>query len=427
MQGTSTFKKWLKIIALGYTGGIMYTLMYIRYTFYDQMMGAMGVTNTQLALLTSISGIAAIIVNIPGGYFADKFDAKKCLMESIIAMTVCAFLFAAFCDNYAVCKVIWFIMPISIMAYWPSLIKYINSMGGEGNEGASFGNYYLINGLSGALGNVVALAIYNKSGSLSAGMYGLAVMYLIAVVVCFFALDDEKKLAERGIYLKGDEPIKVKYIWPVIKWPGFWILSLFIMCDYALYSNLSYFAPYLTNVMGIPENTSSALAIVRQYGIAFIAPLGGILADKVFKSTAKAFMVNMVITAALIAIVFFFSPDSNPVLVAIYSIVPSFVVYLVYSIQYSIIRHLHFSPVVVGTAIGIGGLAGNLGNVIFPAYFGSLLDKFGNDGYRYVFISLIALAGVVFLIAFWASRLDKDVLSGKKAFKLHGDEIPATE
>ena len=418
MQGQTTFRKWASVVSLGYMGGLMFTLMYIRYVFYDQMMDAMSINNAQLGMLTTISGLVSIVANIPGGYFSDRFDAKHTIVFSIGAMTVITFIYAAFINSYPMALALWAIMPAAIFAYWPSLIKYINNMGSEEQAGSSFGKYYLFNGIAGALGNAIPLAVMAKTGNFRLAIISLGIMTAIAVILVQLFLDDEKALASRGINLKGDEPIRVKYIASVLKWPGFWMLSFAIFVDYSLYSNLSYFNPYLIDVLGIEPTASSAIAIVRTYGSMLVAPIGGFMADKVFKGTGKWFMGNMVVTFLVIACVFTFGPDSNKLLVTIYSLLPSLIVYMMYTVQYSIIRELHFSPVVIGTAIGIGGIVGDLGNVIWPSLFGSFLDNYGNDGYTRIFICLLGFCVVIFLLGFSIWRWDVACKAGKHEFKL---------
>lgn len=106
----------------------------------------------------------------------------------------------------------------------------------------------MFNGLAGALGNAIPLLVMARTGSFRLAIIALGFMTLLAVVLVQLFLDDEKVLAKRGIHLKGDEPIRLKYIGSVLKWPGFWLLALTIFVDYSIYSNLSYFNPYLIDV-----------------------------------------------------------------------------------------------------------------------------------------------------------------------------------
>ena len=149
-----------------------------------------------------------------------------------------------------------------------------------------------------------------------------------------------------------------------------------------------------------------------------LAPIGGIMADKVFKSTSKWYIVAFSIIGVLFALVFLFGPESNKTIVLIYSVLPSLVVMPLYSVTYSILRELHIPPMVAGTAIGLGSISGTLVDGVVPLVFGSLIDKFENAGYTYIFILLIldCVAGI--LNALWARSHDRKCRSGKRTMDL---------
>ena len=407
-----TFMKFLRLFTLGYVGGTIYCLMYIRYVFYDQMLELMGCTNVQLGLLNTVSSSVMLALFLVGPYLADKLDAKRVITFAIGGITVLTFIFAMFVSHYNIALIIWGLQPIVMMPYWACLIKYINNLGGEGESGSSFGTYYLINGLSGALGNAIPLAV-SRSFGFQGAMVALGIMTLFGTILAVLFLENEKALEKRGVYLKGDEPIRIKHIPYVLKWPGFWILGLAYLATYTLYSNVSYFNPYLINVIGIDPDASSVYAVIRSYGAMIVAPLGGIMADKVFKSTSTWFIVAFSISAVMFAIPLFFTENSNPTLVSIYSVLPSLVVFALYSVTYSILRELHVSPIVAGTLIGISGKLSMPVDGVYPAMFGSWIDKFGNQGFTYIFMFLIGNCVFGILIALWAKRLDKQCQNGR--------------
>ena len=107
MQQQSKFRKYMSLISLGYMGGTIYVLMYIRYVFYDQMIETMNINNTQLGLLNTVCAVVGFIVSIPGAYLADKFDAKKIIVWSIGGMTALAFIYAVFIESYTAALIIW--------------------------------------------------------------------------------------------------------------------------------------------------------------------------------------------------------------------------------------------------------------------------------------------------------------------------------
>ncbi len=420
MQQQSKFRKYMSLISLGYMGGTIYVLMYIRYVFYDQMIETMNINNTQLGLLNTVCAVVGFIVSIPGAYLADKFDAKKIIVWSIGGMTALAFIYAVFIESYTAALIIWAAQSLVLFSYWPCLIKYINSLGSEDEAGSSFGMYYMINGLSGAFGNAAPLWISTHFGGFRSAMIGVGVITLIATILVWIFLDNEKKMAERGVYLKGDEPIQLRHVKYVLKWPGTYMLFLATFASYTVYSNISYFNPYLIDVIGIDPDTSSVFSVIRSYGAMLIAPVGGIMADKVFKSTSKWSIVAFIITGAMFAIVFLFGPESNPTLVSIYSVLPSLIIFAFYSITYSILRELHIPATVAGTAIGLGSLSATVGDALWPAAFGNLIDKFGNDGYTYIFIILILDCVMGILNALWVRSHDRKCKSGQRQMDLSG-------
>ena len=253
-----TLMKFLRLFTLGYIGGTIYCLMYIRYVFYDQMLELMGCTNAQLGLLNTVSSTISLALFLVGPYLADKLDAKRVITFAIGSITVLTFIFAMFVSHYNIALIIWGLQPIVMMPYWACLIKYINNLGGEEEAGNSFGMYYLINGLSGAFGNAFPLWIVTK---FDLGLRGILVTYgaitLVATLLVWLFLENEKGLAERGIQLKGDEPINIRHIPYVLKWPGTYIIFFAYLTTYTLYSNVSYFNPFLIDVIGINPDASS--------------------------------------------------------------------------------------------------------------------------------------------------------------------------
>ena len=407
-----TFMKFLRLFTLGYVGGTIYCLMYIRYVFYDQMLELMGCTNAQLGLLNTVSSTISLALFLVGPYLADKLDAKRVITFAIGGITVLTFIFAMFVSHYNIALIIWGLQPIVMMPYWACLIKYINNLGGEGESGSSFGTYYLINGLSGALGNAIPLAV-SRSFGFQGAMVALGIMTLFGTILAVLFLENEKALEKRGVYLKGDEPIRIRHIPYVLKWPGTYIIFFAYLTTYTLYANVSYFNPYLIDVIGIDPDASSVYSVIRSYGAMVIAPVGGIMADKVFKSTSTWYIVAFAIAGIMWAIPFTFGPDSNVTFVCIYSVLPSLVIFALYSVTYSILRELHIPAMVAGTAIGIGSTSGTFVDGVWPVLFGSWIDKHGNTGYTMIFTTLIIVCIVGILNALWAKRLDKQCKNGR--------------
>lgn len=420
MLKQSKFRYWMGLISLGYMGGTMYLLLYVRYVFYDQMIAVMNCTNAQLGLLNSAAAAIGTIVAIPGAYLADKWDAKFTIVRSIGLITLITFIFPFAMHSYTLALILFAAQSCARIGYWPSLIKYINGMGDEESAGNSFGMYYLVNGLSGALGNVIPLWVAQAGLGMTGAIITMGVITLIATVLVFIFLDSEKTLKAQGRSLHGDEPVELRHIKYVLKWPGTYMIAFAYFTTYTIYANVSYFNPFLIDVIGINPDASSAYSIIRSYGAMLVAPLGGIMADKVFKSTSTWYIVAFAISGVMFIIPLLFGPDSNPTMVSIYSVLPSLVIFALYSVTYSILRELHIPATVSGTAIGLGSMTGNLVDGVLPPVFGSLLDKFGNTGYTWIFIILVINCVLGILNALWVKSHNKKCLAGTRKLDLSG-------
>lgn len=407
----------LSLLALGYMGGTIYCLIYLRYIFYDQMLMAMQCTNQQLGFLNTTNASASLICGIFGAYLADKWDAKNIIIVAGGGVSILTYIYGMFCNSYTVAVAVWFLLAIVMAPYWAALIKYINGLGGEEKAGNAFGTYYLINGLAGALGNAIPLWVSRFAG-FRAALFTLGTITLGATIMIALFLDSEKDKIARGEKMVGDEPIRLKYVVSVLKWPGTYILFFAIFGVFSLYTNVSYFNPYLINVIGVDPDASSAISLVRSYGCMLVAPVGGFLADRVFKSTSKWFICGSVIAAALFAITFAITPEANVTLVCIYSVIPSLVTYALYGVMYSVVRELHIPATVTGTAVGLASLAINVANIIEPTLFGGWLDKLGVDGYANIFLFLIGMCVFTVIISLCSMSHNKKCREGRRVFQL---------
>ncbi len=404
-------KYWVSLISLGYMGGAIYLLPYVKYSFYTQMMDYIGCNNTQLNFMLSVFAFITGISMLPGGMVADKFDCRKIIIYSVGATTLITFFHAVTAHSYSMYLLSWGLMGFSTgFAYWPGLQKYITSLGP--NSASNYGRYYLVNGLSGALGNFIPIWVLNQfNAQYPAVVWTMGIMTLIATVLCFIFLESEDDMVARGVVFEEDEPVRLKDIKYVLTWPGTYMFFFSEVGLYTLYAQISFLTPYLVDVMGIDPEASSIYSTIRTYCSMLLAPVGGWLAGTVFKSTAKYSAVSGVIIALMCAGIFMFNPDSNVTLVSIYTLIPSIVIMPVYAVKFSIIGECHIPQAIMGTTIGVVALL-PITDGIEPILYGWWLDKYGNFGYTLIIWSLVAYAVIVLLNAFWIQSHDKKCKAG---------------
>lgn len=388
----SKLRKYLSILALSAAGGSIYLIPYIRYVFYDHQIAAMGITNQQLGLLTTIYAIGCMSLYVPGGMIADKYSTKICILLSLLSTTALTVIYA-FNMGYYMSLIIWFLFAFTTtFVFWGSLFKTIRLIASDEEQGFMFGLYYMGNGLMGALVNSIAIWAMKLSDNMNTQFFNAVMIYaastlVAALLVWLFIKEDKEKSQD----LKVNE-FQFSQVKELVKNPILWIFSFIIFAGYAIYSSTSYFTPYLTEVVGISPEESGVLSIFRTYIFYMFAPLSGLLADKVIKSTSKWFTALFLILALLFVGVLFIPSGASVKFVSLYTLLPGMFGLALYGIVFSIAQETRIPAAVMGTAVGIASIIGYTPDFFMATLFGTWLDKFGTNGYNYIFIFLSAVS-----------------------------------
>ena len=405
----SKARKYLTIIALGLAGGSIYFIPYVKYVFYDAQLAAMGINNTQSGLLLTMYTIGNMVLYIPGGYLADKVSTKKALIISLVATSVLTWVYA-FSLNFVVSMIIWLGLSFSTaFVFWSALMKAVRIVGTEEEQGFMYGLYYACNGIAAALTSFISLYAYNTAGEdiksgFVRGVNASGVVVLIAAICLVFLMKED---AGKVTTESDDDKISLPMVGKVLKSPVVWILSIVILCGYGLKSSVSYLNPYLTEVVGVSAVNSGIFSIINNYLLLLLAPVGGILADKVFKSTCKWLSVSFVILAVLFGGVLLIPSDISPMVASIYTLLPGAVTMMMYGVVFSSVSEAGISRTMTGTVIGISSIIGYIPDSIYSVIFGKWLDNKGAAGYTNIFIFLVASGIVGAVLAFWIYRHGK--------------------
>lgn len=391
----SKMRKYLTVIALGLAGGSIYFLPYVKFVFYDAQIASMGISNTQSGVLMTMYTVTNMILYIPGGILADKISAKKALIVSLAATSVLSYIYAFTMKSFAAAMMIWLTLSFTTaFVFWSSLMKAVRIIGTEKEQGFMYGLYYACNGITNALTNAFALKFFNTAGgNMKEGFFRAVLsggsIAIVSAILLMIMMKDNKKLGGSTSAASSDEDkFKFSDVGKIMRSPVVWIASLVIFCGDGIYSSISYFNPYLTDIIGVAPSDSSLISVIRN-GLMLLAPVGGLLADKVFKSTCKWLTTAFLIVAALFASVLFIPASINPALASVYTLIPSAVVMMLYGVVFSVMSEAGIPRMLTGTAIGIASIIGYMPDSLYSLIFGGFLDKSGSKGYNYIFIFLI--------------------------------------
>lgn len=160
-----TFGRFLLLFALGVAYGFMYVMPYMKSSFYDQMIAAMGCTNAQLGSLMTYYTIALTISYLPGGWIGDKFSPKPVLLLSIFGQAALSFLFMFTYQSYTMAVIVWLLMALTGgFAFWPAIMKGIRMTGTDEEQGRIYGIFEALNGFASLLLSFIMIGIMAIAG-----------------------------------------------------------------------------------------------------------------------------------------------------------------------------------------------------------------------------------------------------------------------
>jgi MFS family permease len=361
--------------------------------FYDQQLQAMGINNTQSGLLITVYAVVAIILLLPGGGVADRYSPRKLICLSLLGTTILTVLYA-FTMSFYVAMAIWVGFAITAAAvFMPTLLKTVAALGKPEEQGKMYGIYYAINGASAAVINIAALYVCSRFEDVNQGFFWACMFSAfgtaIALGMMFFLFDDNML----EVRVADEDKFQWKDFGKVARLPDTWLMAVGTYVIYSVYSSNTYFNPYLIDVVGVSPTDSGAFTIIRTYVFMLIgAPIGGYFCDKLFRSTAKWWVVGLSLMVIMFVVTMLLPASINPTLAAVWTLLPAFVTMAIYGVQFSILRELNLTPAIIGTSIGISSFLSWTPDLYMHTLFGYWLDTYGVDGYTYMFIYLIVLS-----------------------------------
>ncbi len=399
-------KSFITVFFMGTAFAITYALPFIQYMFYDPLVESLQVTNAQLGVLIAIFGVGNIVGAPIGGWLSDKFNYKSIYILSLVGTAILCFAFA-FNLNYSFAVLVWIGLAITaLFAFFPAHIKIVRLLGDEDTQGQMFGLSEAAGGIGSIIVNSLGLYLFSKSAVSSIGLrnaiIGYGVAALIIGAILWVLIENPKETKE-----DKEEKITMSDFLTVLKYPGTWFTGIAIFSIYTLYVSLSYFTPYFTNVLGVSVAFAGGIAIVRTYLIRIVgAPLGGYLGDKM-NSVSKAII--FAATGAIITILIIMNvpASTSTAILIVLTLLVSLFTYIGRANMFAVQSEVKIAEKYSATAAGITCAIGFAPDLFQFTLFGKWLDKYGNLGYRYIFIYTMAILAVGIVNAILSIRFRK--------------------
>lgn len=384
----------LLIVALvSFGSSVLFQIIYLRFVFYQPIIEALSITNTQLGALGGVYGMVATICYLPGGIIADKMRAKYLASAGFISTALVTFWFALLPSYNSLLIIFGLFGATSVLIFWGIRYKLVRLVSSEKSYPKNIGLSYGIYGLAGLVLNFIALKVFEFSGTdAAAGLVAIliisAILNLIFGVATLFIVpkfDDE---------IKADTSFNINEFVEAIKHPGVWLTTASMFFVYGAYAALTYTTPYLTEIFGASLALVSIISMIRTYGISlFSAPIIGGIATKI-NSPAKVLVLIMALTA-ISGVILAFLPTTQAMLIVaiIVVLVAGFFTSGAYGIASSQFTESGVPTRIFGTATGILSVIAFLPDMFVYPMAGKWLDQNpGITGYQYIFYFIIAFS-----------------------------------
>lgn len=404
-------KKFLTFILMVLAMNTIYVLPYLMYTYYEPLQEAMGLVgrNEDYGRLLNVYGIANVILYLPGGWIADKFDPKKLLVFSMVSTGVLG-LWESMWPSYTILMLIHVLWAVTtVLTFWSSSVKCINLLADSDEQGGMFGSLEALRGVVGLIVTTICVSLFSAFKADSSKAMGSIVatvsviMIAVGIALALLMPKFDTKEATNATLLDSIKAMGVAFKLPIT-----YLLAGMIFCGSMTYASASYYAPYLKDFCGMPSDIAVVFANYRAIICQLVAAaLAALLATKLKNSSLP------MIGAGIVGIICFVSmmlvPASAAVLwpIMILTIVASMAVYFFRALYYATVDESGTPKNVVGSVIGIASLIGFLPDTFYTSLCGSWLDADPVGGYKSIFMAACAAMVLGLVCAFLADRLIK--------------------
>ncbi|HBG2262756.1 TPA: MFS transporter [Clostridioides difficile] len=406
MENKSNFKRFLIIFILAFGTTAMYSLPYMKSSFYDPMQQALSLSHTQIGNLLSLYGLVGMVSYFIGGWFADRFSVRKLITFSLIASGILGFYFSTF-PSYSMILLIFVLWGFTtILTFFSASVKVVRMQGSESEQGRIFGFYEGLSGVSGTLISFIGLYFFGKFTEITVGFKYVVWLYSAASIICgilLFFLVEEKK--DSGA---SDEGLSIKSLLKVVTMPKAWLIGLIIFSTYLVFSSLTYLSPYLSEVYVMPMTLVSALSIIRTYVIKMGAsPVAGVITDKVGSSIRVMFVGFILMTVSTAAYLVIPKSTGFIWIAVINMIILSVILFGFRGIYFASVSESNISLETTGAVVGFASFIGFSPDAFYYTIAGNWLDKYGQTGYTYIFILSVVCAVIGIFATYALNKINK--------------------
>ncbi|MBD8521974.1 MFS transporter [Lysinibacillus sp. FSL R7-0073] len=325
------------------------------------------------------------IMQIPGGWLADKFGAKRILLMAVIMWSIFTGL-TAIAWSLTAMIVIRFLFGIGEGGFQPSSSKIIATIFPKEERGRAM-SIMLTSG--GIVSLIVPLLAAYLLGTIGWRMMFIIIGAIGAIIAYLYWKYIELPKAETADAAETGSPaVKVSFK-ELLKTPLMWNLIIAYFCIYAVnWGLVSWIPTYLQKNRGLDlmsigwaQTIPAITTIIGVYG-------SGYIIDKLPKGMEK---VLGSISCAVIGLLLYlmFTAKTVTLFIGYQTVVSIFIAFVITLLPVIVLKKLPSS--ITGSAMGIANTGGQLAGFVTPMAIGFMVDAF-NGSFDAAFWMLIGFA-----------------------------------
>ena len=346
-------------------------------------------TTSQTGLIMSLFFLGYSLMQIPGGWLADKIGYKKVLILSLSLVTVFTFAFG-FAGSLVLFILIRFFAGVGHAGYPSSTSKSIAV--NFPKERRTFIQSLILS--TSGIGGIFAFLIGARliDWNWHNAYYVVGALFLISLLLVIFFVPNGAVTVEK----KKAEPKQISFKSVITNRNVITLFLVMVLVNMAFYGNMSWLPSFLKQKFELSISTVGTILAINAVGGTIASLLAGVLLTKFFAGKEKVlFLISSILSGASFAGLVL--TDSLAVSIAFLYLL-TFLITIIFVGVFSW-PHKILPEKVIGSSIGIINTGSTVGGFIAPMTFGALISLAGGS-FSIVFISLavvMVIAGVIVL------------------------------
>ena len=392
----SKFTKWAVIAIISCGAYVIYLTYLARYSFYDQIIDGLQITNSQLGVLYGLYGTTATLAYLPGGVLADKVRVKYLATFGFGLSAVLTFWYSTM-PSYNQLKIIFLLFGLcTTFIFWGIRYKAIRLVSTDKDYSTNIGVSYGVVGVVGLIVSFISIAIFGKFADPAKGFHTVLMFFasinaVFAVLSFIFIPKFDNEFSAKS------EKFSLSELVQALKHPGVWLTTLCMFFVYTVYTSLAYTVSFLTAI-GATAAIASIVGSVRTYGTSLLAsPIVGGIAEK--KTPSKTIIVCTAITAVCLAVMAFAPKNAGFIIPATVLIIAlSFFLNGAYGVTSSMLSETNVPVAIFGSASGILSVVGFVPDMFVSPIAGKWLDTYDTTGAYTRIFGVLAVSIVLAMV-----------------------------